>query len=129
MQFIPFKDLKRVTVNVTTIGETTLYTTTADSLVFVNVYNTTFGFGYDFEGQVFWETSGSVAAKSNRVNLWVGEEAGRNWINPRRGAGGGGGFVPSGKAIKQDDIYVLGAGNMRVDFYILELNEPIVPSS
>ena len=128
MQFIPFKGVKRLSFNVTSFGQSTLYTTTADSLVFVNVYMSLNTILYNKDGQVWWVTSVTDSANQDRVNLWVGREATTANDLIRIGAGAGGSFVPAGEAILQDDIY-LGVGTVKIDLYILELNDQIVPST
>lgn len=122
MQFSPFKSVKKFTTTITTTTpDSALHTVSSDSLVFVNVYNTTSPFSYFENGYVYYDTNETTFSLYKRRLIWKGDVySGAT----RLGQGGGGSYVDAGTQIRQNGIW--GGGTIVIDVYVFELNESLV---
>jgi len=122
MHFIPFKDVKRFSRNITASNpDQDIYTTTADSLIFVTAYSNGAA-SYNEDGIIYFEY-GTFPSPWDRVILWRGLDHGdpNGTFDAFFGHSGGGSIVPAGKTIRHDNLFI--AGTIIVNIYIMELNE------
>jgi len=126
MQFTPFKGLKKTTVTLNSITpNSTIFTTTRDSLIFFNVYNTNASFGFSDSGFIYYQTSGTVFNRFNYRVLWRAIDFTPDPIDSQ-GQRCKATFVPAGENIRQSGIFL--AGQVKIDIFVLELQDEIVPT-